>query len=306
MSPSLIEWTEETWNPTVGCSRVSPGCDHCYAISVAHRAMQSAHEGLTIRLDERVDWTGEVRLLHDRLDAPLKRRTPTTYFVDSMSDVFHKDVPESFVELVFTTMAAARQHTFQVLTKRPHRMRGMLNDRPARPAEVDAGCELGVWPSIWDRVTGGVPAPNVWLGTSIESDQYSFRADHLRATPAAIRFLSLEPLLGPLPHLRLDGIDWVIVGGESGPGARPMHPSWARDIRNRCVEAGVPFFFKQWGEWAGIEPIEFDRRRGDRILNWAGEDDDLGGGFVRRLGKKAAGHELDGETWQQMPERVSA
>lgn len=276
-----IEWTEETWNPTVGCSRVSPGCDRCYAIGVAHRAMQPAHVGLTQKTERGIDWTGEVRKLPDRLETPLHWRRPRRVFVDSMSDLFHPSISLEFIADVWDVMARCPQHTFQILTKRPQRA----------PIAVP-----------W-RLDGRNPLPNVWIGTSIESDAYAWRADHIRMTPATVRFLSLEPLLGPLPSLDLTGIDWVIVGGESGPGARPMHPSWARDIRNRCVAAGVPFFYKQHGEWGPIEPSEFDRSRGDRILNWTGQDDEHGGGFVRRMGKAAAGRELDGRTWDEMPDR---
>jgi protein gp37 len=252
MSPSKIEWTEETWNPTVGCSKVSPGCDHCYAINVAHRAMQPAHVGLTKSVQGGLDWTGVVRCVPERLDAPLQRRAPATYFVDSMSDLFHPDVPVDYIRQVFDVMVRARQHTFQVLTKRAQWMRALMNDRPATPEEVDAGCELGIWPSLWDQVSSGVPASNVWLGTSIESVRYRFRAMHLRATPAAVRFLSLEPLLTALPELDLNGINWVIVGGESGPGARPMDLDWARDIVDQCRAADVPVFVKQLGSrWEG-------------------------------------------------------
>lgn len=236
MTATTIEWTEETWNPTVGCSRVSPGCDGCYAISVAHRAMQPAHEGLTIkRPGERTDWTGVVRCLPERLEVPLRRRRPTMFFVDSMSDLFHPDVPDEFLLKVWGKLAVTPRHTYQILTKRPQRMADFM--RAAVERWGDGSLTI---------------LRHVWLGTSIESDRYAFRADHLRATPAAVRFLSLEPLLGPLPSLDLTGIDWVIVGGESGPGARPMHPDWVRDIRDRCVAAGVPFFFKQWGAY-GVE-----------------------------------------------------
>ncbi len=298
MTATTIEWTEETWNPTVGCSRVSPGCDSCYAIGVAHRAMQPAHEGLTIkRPGGRTDWTGVVRCLPERLDVPLRRRKPTTFFVDSMSDLFHPDVPLPFLNQVVVTMANAPQHTFQVLTKRPQRMakyfRALLVASPA-----------------WLRAM-----PNVWLGTSIESDRYAFRADHLRATPAAVRFLSLEPLLGPLPSLDLSGIDWVIVGGESGPGARPMHPDWVRDIRDRCVAAGVPFFFKQWGGWAPVEWGSNEWIAGGRFLEPSGgwrawEPGEVPAPpsercqFMQLVGKKAAGRLLDGRTWDEMPTRV--
>ena len=281
---TAIEWCDEVWNPTVGCSRVSPGCDNCYAIGVAHRAMQPAHEGLTVRRPgDRTDWNGTVRELPDRLDTPLRWRNPRRVFVDSMSDLFHNEVTDAFVGGVWDTMAHAQQHTFQVLTKRPQRMQRYLSTMHA----------LGTWRRhdlMWCGPTE-LPLPNVWLGTSIESDRYTWRADHLRNTPAAIRFLSLEPLLGPLPSLDLTGIDWVIVGGESGPGARPMHPDWVRDIRNRCADAGIPFFFKQWGDW---------------VPDPAGEPHHFGEELVplSRPGKKAAGRELDGATWDEMPEHA--
>jgi protein gp37 len=320
---TAIEWTEETWNPTVGCSRVSPGCDGCYAISVAHRAMQPAHEGLTIRRPgERTDWTGTVRCLPERLDVPLRRRKPTMWFVDSMSDLFHPDVPNQFVVDVFITMARARRHTFQVLTKRPQRMAELLHDPKFShemyygldefvPGDDDALETLCEWQHR-DNL------PNVWLGTSIESDRYAFRADHLRDTPAAVRFLSLEPLLGPLPSLDLSGIDWVIVGGESGPGARPMHPDWVRDIRDRCVAAGIPFFFKQWGAWAPyLRPFDYvtdddrcqvvdvaGRLRGRPWGGWKVQDGTRDAVVEVRYGKKAAGRVLDGRTWDEMPGRA--
>ncbi len=308
MTASTIEWTDETWNPTVGCSRVSPGCDGCYAIGVAHRAMQPAHEGLTIkRPGERTDWTGEVRRLPERLDVPLRRRKPTTYFVDSMSDLFHEGVPRTFIGSVFDVMGRAERHTFQVLTKRPQRMAKVL-----RCWEAD-GWRWRRDDLLWCGPPRIAPLPNVWLGTSIESDRYAFRADHLRATPAAVRFLSLEPLLGPLPSLDLAGIDWVIVGGESGPGARPMHPDWVRDIRDRCVAAGVPFFFKQWGAWLGFgrdrfgASYEYAAAHAAPHFEWNAGDEGEGvfTGAAVRVGKKAAGRELDGRTWDEMPERTA-
>lgn len=303
--PTDIEWSDEVWNPTVGCSKVSPGCDGCYAIGVAHRAMQPAHEGLTIRRPgERPDWTGEVRCLPDRLDVPLRWRKPRRVFVDSMSDLFHPDVPAEFIAEVWGVMEVAQRHTFQVLTKRPQRMAQVLGDHDW-------------WESVIGESSPGrhgrtpPPTGNVWLGTSIELDRYTWRADHLRATPAAVRFLSLEPLLGPLPSLNLDGIDWVIVGGESGPGARPMHSTWVREIRDRCVDAGVPFFFKQWGAWAppGIA------RSGVDATHHLLEDGTLIDRteklfslhmcrpvLVARADKKRNGRTLDGRTWDEMPE----
>ncbi|HRE01603.1 MAG TPA: DUF5131 family protein, partial [Ilumatobacteraceae bacterium] len=179
-----IEWTDETWNPVVGCSELSPGCDHCYAVGVAHREMQPAHVGLTIGRK----WTGEVRCLPDRLDTPLRWRKPRKVFVNSMSDLFHPSVPAEFIRSLFETMAACPQHTFQVLTKRPQRLPQMFRNLDGRTEPL---------PTL----------PNVWIGTSIETDRYAFRANALRATSAVVRFLSLEPLLGPLPSLDLTGID---------------------------------------------------------------------------------------------------
>lgn len=303
---SAIEWTDETWNPTVGCSRVSPGCDGCYAIGVAHRAMQPAHEGLTVRRPgERTDWTGEVRCLPDRLYTPLHWRKPRRVFVDSMSDLFHPDVPAEFIAEVWDTMGSAGEHTFQVLTKRPQRMATTVQRLADGYYTRDDGI-IDSHPGAVDAVLDNWPLPNVWLGTSIESDRYTFRADHLRATPAAVRFLSLEPLLGPLPSLDLTGIDWVIVGGESGPGARPMHPDWVRDIRDRCVAASVPFFFKQWGEWTPAAPERGPEKRTiwlDGSTHSSSRIPPTGARptLVWRVGKKAAGRELDGRTWDQMP-----
>jgi protein gp37 len=269
---SSIEWTDETWNPTVGCSRVSPGCDHCYAIGVAHRAMQPAHEGLTIRRPgEPTDWTGEVRTVPDRLDVPLRWRRPRRVFVDSMSDLFHPGVDDDFILDVFTTMARASQHTFQVLTKRPQRM-AAITDRlcwhtVSYPSGLFAADGSFNEPDMTKAVAylsegeGEMPLPNVWLGTSIESDRYAWRAEHLRATPAAVRFLSLEPLLGPLPSLDLAGIDWVIVGGESGPGARPLDLGWVRDIIGQAHDASAAVFVKQLGR-------SFDGRKGNDPATW--------------------------------------
>lgn len=249
-----IEWTDETWNPVVGCERVSPGCDHCYAIGVAHRAMQPAHIGLTVkRRGEPTDWTGVVRCLPERLDTPLRWRRPRRVFVNSMSDLFHPDVPDTFIGGVWDAMARARQHTFQVLTKRPQRMSRYLSVMYA----------AGVWRRhdyLWCGPTE-LPLPNVWIGTSIESRRYAWRAEHLRETPAAIRFLSVEPMLG---HLgcdleSLDGIHWVIVGAESGPGARPMDLEWARALRDRCTEEGVAFFVKQLSGHGGKAVKDIDQ-----------------------------------------------
>ena len=219
---SGIEWTESTWNPLTGCTKVSPGCKHCYAERMAKRleAMGSPNyqNGFQLTLHEHV------------LSLPLRWSKPQTIFVNSMSDLFHKDVPLEFIQKVFTTMREASWHTFQVLTKRADRL-----------AELDSEID---WPH------------NVWMGVSVETAAYTFRIDHLRKTGAHIKFLSLEPLLGPLEDLNLQGINWVIVGGESGPGARPMKGEWVLSLRDQCDRAGVPFFFKQWG---GVQKHRFGR-----------------------------------------------
>jgi protein gp37 len=280
-----IEWTDKTWNPAAGCDHVSPGCDHCYAETIANRfaGSKAFPDGFKLTLHP------------ERLEDPLRWRKPCRVFVNSMSDLFHPDVPDRFIVQVYARMVAAGWHQFQVLTKRPQRMAQLLN-KPAFERDVQDEVH-----ALHTHMFAGFPYPSVWLGTSIESDRYTFRANHLRETPARVRFLSLEPLLGPLPSLDLTGIDWVIVGGESGPGARPMHPAWARDIRDRCVAAGVAYFFKQWGEWGPIDPLEWSARNGDRVLGWDGTDNDCGSGFVHRYGKHAAGRTLDGRTWDEYP-----
>lgn len=236
-----IEWSEATWNPTTGCSKVSPGCDGCYAIRDGARLQHLAAYANTIANG---DWTGRVNLVTERLDQPLRWKRPRLVFVDSMSDLFHPEVPDSYIAAVWAVMAAAGQHTFQVLTKRPRRAAQMgtwLGESGRRTARAML--------DVPDLVS--LPLANVWLGTSIESDRYAWRADHIRAAPAEVRFLSLEPLIGPLPSLELTGIDWVIVGGESGPRARPMELSWAREIVARCQAEGVPVFVKQLGSLPG-------------------------------------------------------
>lgn len=225
---STIEWTDATWNPTVGCAHVSPGCDGCYAAREAFGRLSHlpTYAGLAERRspDELPRFTGEVRLLPERLEQPLRWRKPRRVFVDSMSDLFHPDVPLEFIDKVFDTMERASQHTYQVLTKRPGRM---------------------AYATEWLYRGGTEPLPNVWLGTSIESNRFTWRAEYLSAAHAAVRFVSAEPLLGPLPSLDLAGIDWLIVGCESGPRARPMNLDWARELRDRCAATGTAFFVKQ-------------------------------------------------------------
>jgi len=212
---SKIEWTNETWNPVTGCDHVSPGCDNCYAERMAHRL----HAMGVAKYDNGFN----VTLHPDTLDHPLKWKTPRLIFVNSMSDLFHPDVPLSFVRKVFDTIGRARQHQFQLLTKRSKRL-ARLSDK------LD-------WPD------------NLWMGVTVELRDYLYRVNDLRSTPAAVKWLSLEPLLGDLGDVNLTDIDWVVVGGESGPGARPMKREWATSLRNQCQNQGVPFFFKQWGEW---------------------------------------------------------
>jgi protein gp37 len=232
---SSIEWTEATWNPVTGCTKVSPGCDNCYAERLAERLLAMGNPRYRNGFD--------VTLHEDQLTLPLRWRQPKLVFVNSMSDLFHPKVPTDFIQQVFAVMAEVERHTFQVLTKRPKRVAALAEKLP--------------WPD------------NVWIGTSIESQSYVGRADDLRrANKAAIKFLSLEPLLGPL-ELDLVDIGWVIAGGESGPNARPPRREWVRSIRDQCIAAGVPFFFKQWG---GRTP-------------------------------KAGGRTLDGEIWGEMPAR---
>jgi protein gp37 len=210
---SGIEWTDATWNPVTGCTKVSPGCKNCYAerLALRLRAMGNPRyrDGFSLTLHP------------DQLTLPLRWRQPKRVFVNSMSDLFHETVPEAYIRRVFDVMAEAYWHTFQILTKRSRRLASLAPRL--------------IWPA------------NVWQGVSVESQRYTSRVGDLQDVPAAVRFLSVEPLLGSIPRLPLDGIHWVIVGGESGGGRRPIEAAWAREIRDQCVSAGVPFFFKQWG-----------------------------------------------------------
>jgi len=235
VSATRIEWTEVTWNPITGCTKVSAGCANCYAERMAKRLQAMGQPNYARGF--------EVVSHEHMLRAPLGWRRPSVVFVNSMSDLFHDDVPDEFIARVFATMREAHWHEFQVLTKRSERL-----------AKLSPDLDI---------------APNVWMGVSVENGTVVQRIDDLRRADVGLRFLSLEPLLGPLPDLDLTDIDWVIVGGESGPGARPIMPDWVRHIRDTCLDADVPFFFKQWG--------------GTR--------------------KKAAGRELDGRIWDEMPRR---
>lgn len=241
---SAIEWTEATWNPVTGCAQVSPGCAHCYAKTFAERFRGVPGHPYEMGFD--------LTLRPDRVDQPLLWKRPRTIFVNSMSDLFHESVPDGFIRSVFDVMERAHWHKFQVLTKRAERLAEIASSLP--------------WPS------------NVWMGVSVENQRWTSRIDYLKSTPAQVKFLSCEPLLGPLT-LDLDGLDWIIVGGESGHRARPMQLDWARSIRDQSVAAGVPFFFKQWGahDEAGI-----------------------------RRSKKASGRMLDGQIWDGMPRAAEA
>ena len=240
-----IQWTNETWNPSTGCDRISPGCDNCYALTMAKRLKGMGQAKYQNDGDPRTSGPGFGLTVHpDTLTTPFGWRKPRRVFVNSMSDLFHARVPETFVGGVWNTMALTERHTYQILTKRPERMCRTLTKWQ------DAGVYWRKEDMIW---CGPVPwpLPNVWLGTSIESDDYTRRADELRETPAAVRFLSLEPLLGPLPSLSFEGIGWAIIGGESGPGARPMDLGWVRELLARGREAGIAMFVKQLGScWA--------------------------------------------------------
>lgn len=230
---SAIEWTDATWNPVTGCTKISPGCKHCYAERLALRLKAMGNpryrNGFTVTLHP------------DQLRLPLRWRQPRRIFVNSMSDLFHESIPDDYIRRVFEVMEEAHWHIFQILTKRAERLANICGELP--------------WPS------------NIWQGVSVESSEYTWRISYLAKVPARIRFLSVEPLLGPIPHLPLEQVDWVIVGGESGPDHRPVDPTWVRSIRNQCLALGIPFFFKQWG---GNTP-------------------------------KSGGRRLEGRTWSQMP-----
>ncbi|RIT69238.1 DUF5131 family protein [Mycobacteroides abscessus] len=317
-----IEWTDATWNPVTGCDKVSPGCDHCYAETFAERWRGTPGHYFETGFD--------VQLRPDKLALPLRWTKPRKVFVNSMSDLFHDKVPDEYIARVFAVMALAPQHTFQLLTKRHGRMRALLRDGEFQQQVYDAWGQLEMpkgRPSMEDWPWSGWPLPNVWLGVSAEDQKRAdLRIPALLDTPAAVRFVSAEPLLGPI-NLHTDPIeasspfwgsqlDWVIVGGESGPGARPMHPDWARSMRDQCVAAGVPFLFKQWGEWSPEDGLNWSEGNGRR-LHYARNylrpdgtcavlgDDGRPGVCMERVGKKRAGRELDGRTWDQYPEVVA-
>lgn len=364
--PTEISWTDETWNPTVGCSKVSPGCKGCYAIRDAHRLagnpnpkISKVYQGLTVIQNGAPNWTGVVRLIEERLADPLRWRKPRRVFVNSMSDLFHEALPDEAIDRVFAVMALCPQHTFQVLTKRPERMRDYCSSDETRwrvgiqilaiderlPPKDGRSIPLQFRPDSTEDVPklwALWPLPNVQLGVSVEDQPTAdARIPLLLQTPAAVWFISAEPLLGPIElagplypdsvHQRgslLEGapmpgiawakIDWVITGGESGPGARPSHPQWFRDVRDACLAAGVPYHHKQNGEWLpfdqriyrvqahwGAGAVKTVQRHDGAVFN--GEVDGWASSSVSmmpcvRVGKKVTGRLLDGVLHDEFPE----
>lgn len=333
MSPTTIEWTDETWNPVTGCTKVSEGCRNCYAERESKR--------FAGRFGYPEDEPFRVTQHRDKLDKPLSWRKSRMCFVCSMGDLFHPEMDYEYLKQIFAAMLipnihTGAKHTFQVLTKRPDMMAEfMVRLKPDDLVDIAIDIAISKWgpviggnddwwketngPYIRDAITSKWPPPNIWMGTSIE-DQASaeFRLGHLMLTNAAVRFVSCEPLLSdidfmsqglefwsPLDTSRLHGgLDWVIVGGESGPGARPMHPNWVRSIRDQCQAADIPFMFKQWGAWSpetveGVEVQVFGLPSNQCVASGDGKTNHI---LYTRVGKKAAGRELDGRIWDEYPE----
>lgn len=343
-----IEWTDATWNPITGCSVVSAGCRHCYAMKLAGTRLQHhpSRAGLTTDSKAGPVWNGAVRFNEQWLGQPLAWKRPRRIFVCAHGDLFHENVADEWIDRVFAVMALAPQHTFQVLTKRAERMRGYLSE-PALQFRLDRCCRALAGPAGLPPAPGW-PLPNVWIGVSVEDQAAADeRIPLLLQTPAAVRWISAEPLLGPvnlsrwMPHEYIDedgstyqgqnhpcvicgqrtnalhwtyavasALDWVVVGGESGTNARPMHPDWARSLRDQCADAGVPFLFKQWGEWlpylglpvpgkytSGGLFLRLDGRLGNQGEWWEGKAQ-----AVDKVGKKAAGRLLDSKLHDGYPE----
>jgi protein gp37 len=373
-----IEWTDETWNPIRGCSRVSEGCRNCYAEKVAYRfsgpgqpyeglvqvaKFDHSIPGIEVKTERRLPlWNGSIKFVEEHLLDPLRWKKPRRIFVNSMSDLFHENVTDEMRDRIFAVMALCPQHTFQVLTKRPKRMLAYCSEMQScwvlrLSHAINTSAQMCDAADAPNRPMTGWPLRNVWLGVSVEDQKAANeRIPLLLQTPAAVRFISAEPLLGPtdlfkvprpdVPYFQWRGetgaigpknepddyvywmkrlLHWVICGGESGPGARPMHPDWARSLRDQCVAAGVPFFFKQWGQWAPYATRfagdNDERGKWDDAVNRDGSTGhvamtsdgsftnysmNLTDGFyvVSRVGKKAAGHLLDGKEWHQFPADV--
>jgi protein gp37 len=357
---SLIEWTEATWNPVVGCSVISPGCTNCYAMTLAGGRLKThpTRIGLTRASKAGPVWTGEVRFNERELLKPLQWTRGRLIFVCAHGDLFHENVPDAWIDQVFAVMALSPQHTFQVLTKRSARMRAyvsQLDEWALEDAEVwraaahRVACDddpngSRAWHKETARLESALtnarailsarkPLPNVWLGVSAEDQvRADQRIPDLIATPATVRFVSAEPLIGPISfadrwiehpdsrvHLNwLDALHWLIAGGESGLGARPMHPAWPRQLRDECAATEVAFFFKQWGGWQAVEAVEgstqgfvYMAEDGVRDAELRRRESAQGSvdwtaWWFEQVGKRVAGRELDGRTWDAMPARVAA
>lgn len=359
MADTKIEWANKTWNPTRGCSLVSDGCKHCYAMRQAHRFNTAGgpYEGLTVLTSTGPKWNGDITLVPDKLGEPMRWRNPCRIFVNSMSDVFHEGVDDSFIDRIFGVIQLCPQHIFQILTKRPQRMMEYMNE-PGRGGKVMLAAEReafdqdtlaqrhGRLPATakYDKtaditageslikVKGGTwPPPNAWMGTSVENQKTADeRIPFLLRTLAMVRWISAEPLLGMIDlreaHVtkqRLANwpnptrVDWVVVGGESGPGARPMDPEWARSLRDQCVSRNIAYFFKQYGDWAVGGKVEkddsyaggyaFDSLFGGRVSTQCVRNRGRntraleGNRVIERVGKHKAGRLLDGREWNQYP-----
>lgn len=344
-----IEWADATWNPVTGCSVTSPGCTNCYAMRYAGTRGRhlASRQGLTREVNGNHVWTGEVRLNEEWLTQPLRWKHPRRIFVCAHGDLFHESVPDEWIDRVFAVMALCPQHTFQVLTKRSARMWDYCSDPATVDRIYDLVCDLaidgvgqvvliapGVPPEMAPdgrHVPLGVwPLPNVWLGISVEDQaRADLRIPDLLDTPASLRWISAEPLLGPVDWIKVVArwqdtrtnaekahigwgaplIDWVVAGGESGPDARPCHPDWARLLRDQCAASGVPFFWKQWGEWIGLgvaegRPLDDGHwpTNGDGCIRLRPDGSRGDEGFpMQRVGKKAAGRLLDGREWSGFP-----
>lgn len=352
MSKTKISWTDYVWNPVVGCSKVSAGCQNCYAEQFARRlaAMDEARRLMSKygAVVSQGHWNGKVFCDPAKLGEPLHWRKPRRIFVNSMGDLFHEQVPDEFIDKIFAVMSLAQHHIFMLLTKRPERMLKYFSEiatnrvvkwgrfaglpKPDCPAALErifsarnnfrlkSGQPYDVRPLPW-------PLPNVWLGVTAENQQAADeRIPTLLQTPAAVRFVSVEPMLGPVDLEKLlgsayeartvqngwHGIDWVIAGGETGPGARPMHPDWARSLRDQCQAAGTPFYFKAWGEWSPIEVMNdpaaphillaYNGKQTQEYCGWGRDNPTARFAQMVRVGKKAAGRLLDGRTWDEFPE----